>query len=169
MYGLHGLPLHCVPAPCCPYAMLLFFIVCMNHQTPADLLRVVLQVKSRRVTEHTLQAERELKRTLKIPNINKYTRISDDVCVPVPCCAVLCCAVSRREYCQRVQDFLARRIRLAFLDVAAAEAAVNKVRPLAWTYLGGLAEVETWPAKVFFTTWPGPGGKTLPRERNCIT
>jgi glycerol-3-phosphate dehydrogenase len=40
-----------------------------------------------------------------------------------------CCGgvMSRREYCVRVEDFLARRTRLAFLDVNAAEAAVNKV------------------------------------------
>jgi glycerol-3-phosphate dehydrogenase len=36
----------------------------------------------------------------------------------------------RREYCERVEDFLARRTRLAFLDVEAAEAAVNRVSVL---------------------------------------
>lgn len=36
----------------------------------------------------------------------------------------------RNEYCVSVEDFLARRTRLAFLDVKAAEEAVQKVRPL---------------------------------------
>jgi glycerol-3-phosphate dehydrogenase len=36
-------------------------------------------------------------------------------------------APNRHEYCVTVEDFLARRIRLAFLDVAAAEAAVPRV------------------------------------------
>lgn len=40
----------------------------------------------------------------------------------------MCVCPRRREYCERVEDFLARRTRLAFLDVEAAEAAVNRVR-----------------------------------------
>lgn len=40
------------------------------------------------------------------------------------------CVPCRREYCERVEDFLARRTRLAFLDVEAAEAAVNRVSVL---------------------------------------
>jgi hypothetical protein len=48
-----------------------------------------------------------------------------------PCCSpslfLTHSLIHRREYCQRVEDFLARRTRLAFLDVAAAEAAVNRV------------------------------------------
>jgi hypothetical protein len=45
----------------------------------------------------------------------------------------------RREYCVRVEDFLARRTRLAFLDVAAAEAAVNRVSQRWSTVVNGSA------------------------------
>lgn len=36
--------------------------------------------------------------------------------------------VNRYEYCVSVEDFLARRTRLSFLDKNAAEAAIPKVR-----------------------------------------
>jgi glycerol-3-phosphate dehydrogenase len=42
----------------------------------------------------------------------------------------------RAEYCSRPEDFLARRSRLAFLDVAAARAAVPRVAELMGKELG---------------------------------
>lgn len=42
----------------------------------------------------------------------------------------------RAEYCSRPEDFLARRSRMAFLDVAAARAAVPRVAELMGSELG---------------------------------
>ena len=63
---------------------------------------------------------------------------------------------ARREYCQTTCDFLARRSRLAFLDVDAAEAAIPTVtttlaRELGW----GRRRIarETREAKRFLQTF----------------
>ena len=63
---------------------------------------------------------------------------------------------ARREYCQTTCDFLARRSRLAFLDVDAAEAAIPAVTATLAKELGwGRRRIarETREAKRFLQTF----------------
>jgi len=63
---------------------------------------------------------------------------------------------ARHEYCQTTCDFIARRTRLAFLDVEAAEAALPAVTALLAEELGwgvGRAAQELTDAKQFLTTF----------------